>query len=60
MGADPASPMIEGSKQMDSILSFLGAILLLFLAGSAIISFICGGILIAFVSLNGHLKAINR
>lgn len=52
--------MIEGRGQVDSIFSFLGAVLLLFLAGSAIISFICGGILMAFVSLNEHLKAIAR
>lgn len=56
----PIELPIEERDQMEILLSFLGAFLLLFLAGSAIISFMCGGILMACISLNEYLKSINR
>jgi len=43
---------------MENILSFLGAFLLLLLAGSAFISAVSGVILVALVGLNERLKSI--
>lgn len=45
---------------MESILSFSGASLLLFLAGGTIVSLISAVILIALVGLNERLKSISR
>ena len=57
-----ARPFTNGRKEssMGSILSNLGAILFLFVAGGTIVAFIGGGILLTFISLNEYLKSIDR
>ncbi len=45
---------------MENIPSFLGASLLLFIAGSAIVALLMGGIVVSFISLNKYLKSIHR
>ena len=45
---------------MGSILSNLGAILFLFVAGGTIVAFTGGGILLTLISLNEYLKSIDR
>jgi hypothetical protein len=52
----------NGRKEssMESILSNLGAILFLFVAGGTIVAFTGGGILLTLISLNEYLKSIDR
>jgi len=45
---------------MESIPSFLGASVLIFLAGSTIVALLMGGIVVSFISLNNYLKSIHR